>query len=93
MLHWYCRVSVRRVVDLILGITNKEPTASTWKGMSDDEKKRWVVGLLDCSLLRDDLANALEAFYNGKLDGTDLWNNYENSRRLPFNALSFVWHV
>jgi len=93
MLHWYCRVSIRRVVDLILGITNKEPTASNWKGMSDDDKKRWVVGLLDCSLVRDDLANALEAFYNGKLDVTALWDNYESSRRLPFNALSFVWHV
>jgi hypothetical protein len=85
LLHWYCRRSVRRVVDLISAINKNEIVAAKWKGIEDKEKKAWITRLLDYSLLRCDISDALQKFYEDSADIEPLWTLYEKIMETPFN--------
>lgn len=93
LLHWYCRLSIRRIVDLILGVTGREPMASTWKAMGESNRKDWVVGLLDYAIIRDDLAKSLEEFYTGAVDIAQLCETYNYARQRPFGGLSNIYDL
>ena len=90
LLHWYCRLSIRRIVDLVLAVTAKEPMASKWKQMGESSKKDWIVGLLDYCVIRDDLAKSLEGFYDGAVDIAQLCEKYDYALHRPFDGLGNI---
>ena len=93
LLHWYSRLSIRRIVDLVLAVIAKEPMASKWKQMGESSKKDWVVGLLDYCVIRDDLAKSLEGFYDGTVDIAQLCEKYDYALHRPFSGLSNIWSL
>jgi hypothetical protein len=84
ILHWYCRLSVRRVIDLVSAISKNEMVAAKWRLMSEKNKKHFFLGLLDYSLLRNDLAESIEAFYRRSVNIDTLWTKYEEILEAPF---------
>ena len=79
ILHWYCRQSVRRIINVISEISRSATLAAKWKEMSDRQKKDWIIGLLDYSLVSHDLGEASQAFYSKSLDIETLWAKYKKS--------------
>jgi hypothetical protein len=96
ILHWYCRRSLQRVVELVSEINKKEGVANKWKQMSaavwrdmkrEEREKRSIVAMLDCSLLRKDFAETLEAFYNRSLDADTLCTEYGRCLQSSCNSI------
>lgn len=84
ILHWYCRLSVKRVIDLISAVNKSETLAPKWKSMSDQDQKHWVTELLDYSLLRSDLAEVLQSFFAKTQNIDTLWAKYEQILGTPY---------
>lgn len=84
ILHWYCRLSVRNVLDLISAINRHGELAAKWKNMNEQNRKRWITQLLDYSSLRSDLADVLESFFYKSHDINLLWSTYDQILKTPF---------
>lgn len=92
MLHWYCRWTAKRIIDLLLEIDKNAETADKWRAKGD-EKKAWIAGMLDTCLVRKDLDKALNAFYAGSADVGSLYSQYEATLKAPFGSRNQVVNV
>jgi hypothetical protein len=84
ILHWYCRMSLVHTINLISAIYKDENLAAKWKNLSESNKKLWVTELLDYSLLRNDLADSLQSFYDRSVSIDVLWSKYSDIRESAF---------
>ena len=92
LLHYFCRLCLRRLVDLFSAIGKNPNATGKWNKLKRNEKDRWIRELLDYSLIRSDLADALEKFFNHELNIEALWAEYEKTRRY-FGATHRILHL
>jgi hypothetical protein len=90
ILHWYCRRAIRRIVDLLLAIDKDATTANRWKDKNKSEKRSWIANMLDCSLVRGDLAETITSFYEGTVDANSLYSQYDKTLKAPFESRNNV---
>jgi hypothetical protein len=74
VLHWYCRLALRRLVDLLSAIQKDKIVAS--KLPSRRKRDSWTRELLDYCLVRSDLAVTLERFFDHSCGIGEVWTEY-----------------
>ena len=78
VLHWYCRLALRRLVDLHSAIKQDKAVAS--KLPSRKRRDSWIRELLDYCLVRSELAVTLERFFEHSCGIVEVWTEYAKTR-------------